>query len=44
MLGIADALCEAKCVTKALVRSALAALVSMVVLPKKGVDVVSALR
>ncbi len=39
MLGIADALCEAKCETKALVRSALVALDSMVMLPMLEKDV-----
>jgi hypothetical protein len=35
LLGIAEALCEAKCETKALMRSALLALVSMLFYSKK---------
>ena len=39
---MADALCEVKCVSRALVRSTLVALVTMVYIPKEEVDVVSA--
>ncbi len=44
LLGMADALCEAKCVTRASVRSALVALVTIVSHPKEEEDVVVHVR
>ena len=42
LLDIADARCEAKCVSRALVRSVMVALVTMVFIPREEEDVVSA--